>query len=126
MREQGSGSRHVVENALEKAGLKSKSFKRVMDLDSTESIKSAVEAGLGVGFVSRWAISKELELGALKVAQGQRPRISAPVLAHLAHGPGTPRPRPQLSALSLSDAPGFSQEAAKSRSDRADSGDKRN
>ena len=40
-----------------------------MNLDSTESIKSAVEAGLGVGFVSRWAISKELELGVLKVAE---------------------------------------------------------
>ena len=25
--------------------------------------------GLGIGFVSRWAISKELELGALKVAE---------------------------------------------------------
>jgi DNA-binding transcriptional LysR family regulator len=69
MREQGSGSRHVVEAALEKSGLKLKSFKSVMDLDSTEAIKSAVEAGLGVGFVSRWAISKELELGALRVAQ---------------------------------------------------------
>jgi DNA-binding transcriptional LysR family regulator len=69
MREQGSGSRHVVEAALEKSRLKLKSFKSVMDLDSTEAIKSAVEAGLGVGFVSRWAISKELELGALRVAQ---------------------------------------------------------
>ena len=67
MREQGSGSRRVVELALESAGLKLKSFKNVMDLDSTEAIKSAVEVGLGVGFVSRWAISKELELGALKV-----------------------------------------------------------
>jgi DNA-binding transcriptional LysR family regulator len=36
---------------------------------STETIKSAVEAGLGIGFVSRWAISKELELGALKIAE---------------------------------------------------------
>ena len=69
MREQGSGSRHVVEAALEKSGLKLKSFKSVMDLDSTEAIKSAVEAGLGVGFVSRWAISKELELGTLRVGQ---------------------------------------------------------
>ncbi len=69
MREHGSGSRRVVEIALEKSGLKLKSFKRVMNLDSTETIKSAVEAGLGVGFVSRWAISKELELGALKVAK---------------------------------------------------------
>lgn len=69
MREQGSGSRHVVETALEKAGYKLKAFRRVMDLDSTEAIKSAVEAGLGIGFVSRWAITKELELGALKIAQ---------------------------------------------------------
>jgi LysR family transcriptional regulator, transcriptional activator of the cysJI operon len=68
MREQGSGSRRVVEIALEKAGLPLKSFQNVMNLDSTEAIKSAVEVGLGVGFVSRWAISKELELGALKVA----------------------------------------------------------
>src|SRR5579863_5169531 len=68
MREQGSGSRRVVENALEKAGLKLKGFKRVMYLDSTEAIKSAVEAGLGVAFVSRWAIGKEIELGALKIA----------------------------------------------------------
>lgn len=69
MREQGSGSRHVVESALEKAGFKLKAFKSVMDLDSTEAIKSAVEAGLGIGFVSRWAISKELELGVLNVAE---------------------------------------------------------
>jgi DNA-binding transcriptional LysR family regulator len=67
MREHGSGSRDVVESALEEAGLKLKSFKKVMDLDSTETIKSAVEAGLGIGFVSRWALFKELELGALKV-----------------------------------------------------------
>lgn len=69
MREHGSGSRRVVELALAKAGFKLKSFKKVMELDSTEAIKSAVEAGLGVGFVSRWAISKELELGMLKVAE---------------------------------------------------------
>ncbi len=69
MREQGSGSRRVVEMALENAGIKLKSFKSVMNLDSTEAIKSAVEVGLGIGFVSRWAISKEMELGVLKVAE---------------------------------------------------------
>lgn len=67
MREQGSGSRRVVELALEHAGCELKSFKKVMNLDSTEAIKSAVEAGLGIGFVSRWAISKELELNAVKI-----------------------------------------------------------
>jgi DNA-binding transcriptional LysR family regulator len=69
MREQGSGSRRVIELALGKAGIKTKNFAGVMALDSSESIKSAVEAGLGVGFVSRWAIAKELELGILKVVE---------------------------------------------------------
>lgn len=76
MREQGSGSRRVVETALEKSSYKLKSFKNIMNLDSTEAIKSAVEAGLGIGFVSRWAISKELELGALKVAEVAGLRIA--------------------------------------------------
>jgi DNA-binding transcriptional LysR family regulator len=71
IREQGSGSRRVVETALEKRGVKLRAFKRVMNLDSTEAIKSAVEAGLGIGFVSRWAILKELELGAIKVVDVQ-------------------------------------------------------
>jgi DNA-binding transcriptional LysR family regulator len=71
MREQGSGTRRVVETALAKAGIKLKAFKSVTNLDSTEAIKSAVEAGLGIGFVSRWAISKELELGTLKMAEVQ-------------------------------------------------------
>jgi LysR family transcriptional regulator, transcriptional activator of the cysJI operon len=75
-REPGSGSRRIVETALEKAGFKLKSFRKVIDLDSTEAIKSAVEAGLGIGFVSRWAISKELELCTLKVTQVRGVRIA--------------------------------------------------
>lgn len=67
MREQGSGSRRVIENSLKNAGLSLKSFQRVIDMGSTEAIKSAVEAGLGIGFVSRWAVSKETELNALKI-----------------------------------------------------------
>lgn len=67
MREHGSGSRQVVEAALKKAGYPLKAFKKVVILDSTEAIKSAVEVCHGIGFVSRWAIFKELELGTLKV-----------------------------------------------------------
>ena len=67
MRERGSGSRRVIESALIKGGLKLKSLKVTMELDSTEAIKSAVESGLGVGFVSRLAIANEVRLGLLKV-----------------------------------------------------------
>lgn len=60
MRERGSGTRRVVELALARKGVTANSLRIVMELDSTEAIKSAVEAGLGVGFVSRWAIAKDL------------------------------------------------------------------
>lgn len=76
LREQGSGSRRVVETALQKAGFKLKAFGNVMYLDSTEAIKSAVEAGLGVGFVSRWAVAKELELRAVKTVEVAGLRIT--------------------------------------------------
>jgi DNA-binding transcriptional LysR family regulator len=66
MRERGSGSRRVIESALVAAGLKLKSLNITMELDSTEAIKSAVESGLGVGFVSRLAIANEVRLGLLK------------------------------------------------------------
>ncbi len=66
MRERGSGSRRVVELALKRSGLKLGQLHVAMDLDSTEAIVSGVEAGLGVGFVSAWAIGKEVRLGTLK------------------------------------------------------------
>ncbi len=63
MRERGSGTRREIEMALEKRGVKLGALNIVMELDSTEAIKSAVEAGLGAGFVSRSAIAKDLRLG---------------------------------------------------------------
>jgi DNA-binding transcriptional LysR family regulator len=69
MREFGSGSRRVVEQALSTAGLKLKDLKVSMELDSTEGLLSAVEAGLGVTFVSRWAVRNQLSLGSLKLAR---------------------------------------------------------
>lgn len=62
VREHGSGTRRVLEMALERRGVKQNALRIVMELDSTEAIKSAVEAGLGAGFVSRWAIAKDLRL----------------------------------------------------------------
>lgn len=62
MRERGSGTRRVVEIALAQHGVKLNSLRIVMELDSTQAIKSAVEAGLGIGFVSRWAIAKDSRL----------------------------------------------------------------
>jgi DNA-binding transcriptional LysR family regulator len=67
LREHGSGTRRVVEEALRASGLKMKSLNVVLELDSTEAIKAAVEAGLGMAFVSRWALTKDVRLGSLGI-----------------------------------------------------------
>ena len=74
-RERGSGSRRVVERALNQVGLPPKSLRVAMELDSTEAIISGVEADLGAGFVSRWAIAKVLRLGTVRVVQVDGLRI---------------------------------------------------
>jgi LysR family transcriptional regulator, transcriptional activator of the cysJI operon len=66
LRERGSGSRRIIERALKLAGLPLRSLNVIMELDSTEAILSGVEAGLGVGFVSRWAIGKAVRLGTIR------------------------------------------------------------
>ena len=68
-RELGSGSRRIVEQAFEKAGLDLKKLRLIMTFDSTEGLLSAVEAGLGIAFVSRWAVRNQLALGTLKLAR---------------------------------------------------------
>lgn len=68
-REFGSGSRRIVEQALEDAGVEVKTLRLAMTFDSTEALLSAVEAGLGIAFVSRWAVRNQLALGSLKVAR---------------------------------------------------------
>ena len=69
LREQGSGSRRVVELALKRRGLRLDKLRVPMQLDSTEAIVSGVEAALGVGFVSEWAIGKELRLGTVSLVR---------------------------------------------------------
>lgn len=67
-RELGSGSRRIVEQAFERAGLRLRDLYVRMTFDSTEGLLSAVEAGLGIAFVSRWAVRSQLALGTLRVA----------------------------------------------------------
>ena len=69
VREFGSGSRRVVEQALVQAGVKTKDLNVSMELDSTEGLLNGVEAGLGVTFVSRWAVRNQLALGTVKLAR---------------------------------------------------------
>ena len=87
MREVGSGTRRVVEEALRKAGLKRKEMRAGMELDSTEGLLSAAEAGLGVTFASRWAARNHVAVGSLKEVRVTGLRVARRFSVAWAAGP---------------------------------------
>lgn len=64
-REEGSGTREVIIEYMTKMGLDRNGLNVCLELGSPESIKGAVEAGLGVSILSHTTIAKELSLGTL-------------------------------------------------------------
>lgn len=63
-READSGTRQIVENALRENGVLEK-INSEMELGSYQSIKSAVEADLGVSILPKLTVAKELKYGIL-------------------------------------------------------------
>ena len=64
-REEGSGTREVMENYLVSLGLDSEQLDIIMEFGSPESIKNAVAAGLGISILSIATMEKELALKTL-------------------------------------------------------------
>ena len=73
-REGGSGTRSVIARWLGDQGLAEDALECAFELGSTEAIKGAVQAGVGVSIVSRATIANELELGRL-IARPLAPRL---------------------------------------------------
>jgi hypothetical protein len=61
-REPGSGTRAAILRVLEEKGV---SIRITMEMTSNEAIKQTVQAGLGLGIVSRYTVELELETGRL-------------------------------------------------------------
>ena len=61
-REPGSGTREIVEEELARARVE---LRRLMEVGSTEAIKQAVAANLGVSIVSRYAVVLETQVNRL-------------------------------------------------------------
>jgi len=72
VREPGSGTGEVAAAALQERGLVAG---RTMELGSTEAIKQAVAAGLGLAFVSRAAAADQLALGTVAVVEVRGLRV---------------------------------------------------
>lgn len=61
MREQGSGTRMTMLEIFEQEGLDSQDFKVVAEMGSTDAIRQAIKAKVGVSILSRRAIADELQ-----------------------------------------------------------------
>lgn len=66
VREEGSGSRRILENALLQEGTNLSSFEQSTIIGSIGSIKKLVEQNRGISFLYRISVQEELEKGALK------------------------------------------------------------
>jgi len=64
-REEGSGTREVINDYLDGMQGATGALKMAMELGSPEAVKGAVEAGMGVSIVSKATVQKELKLGTL-------------------------------------------------------------
>lgn len=67
MREPNSGTRHIFEQYIEGRGVDPAALNIVMELGSTQAIKEAVKAGLGIAAISRLTVDDEIERGELTV-----------------------------------------------------------
>jgi molybdate transport repressor ModE-like protein len=98
VREAGSSTRQVAERALQAAGAEPS---RVWELDSAEAIKRAAREGLGVAFLSRYAVAEEVERGELaRFRLAGRPPIERRLyIARLARRQPSPSERGFITTL---------------------------
>ena len=99
LREVGSGMRKFVEEYLEKNGVLRQQLRTAIDMNSTEGILAAVEAGLGVGFVPYAVLDKALKIGSVKAIPLVKGPIRRQLSIALLNGPEPKGPTGQLLSL---------------------------
>jgi DNA-binding transcriptional LysR family regulator len=67
--QEGAGVRQVIEDELRGVGVRLRDLDLRIELGLQESIRTAVAAGYGVGFISRSAIESELAAGTIALAR---------------------------------------------------------
>jgi DNA-binding transcriptional LysR family regulator len=67
--QRGAGVRQMVEDELRRSGRRMSEFEAPLELGLQESVRSAVQAGYGVAFISRRAVETDLAAGTLAEAR---------------------------------------------------------
>ena len=76
VREQGSGSREALEQALGEANADLTAFRVVGEMGSTQAIKQAVRSGVGISIISRRAVDDECRANLLSCVKLKDLRVS--------------------------------------------------
>jgi len=76
VRERGSGSREALEHALHEAGLSLARLRVVGEMGSTQAVKQAVRAGIGIALVSKRAVEDECRAGLLACVKVKDLRVA--------------------------------------------------
>lgn len=72
----GAAMRRLMDDELRRVGVRPRDLNVAMEMGLQESAKSAVEAGFGVAFLSATAVTKELTLATLAVAEVEQVDLS--------------------------------------------------
>jgi DNA-binding transcriptional LysR family regulator len=82
LRERGSGTRSVFEEALAQLGLAARSLRIALELPSNEAVRSAAEAGLGAAVISASVAAPSIEAGLIQQVEFRLPERQFYVLMH--------------------------------------------
>lgn len=78
LRESVSGTRKVIDQVLEKNGVDPAVLKEVAEIGSTEAIKEAVKAGIGISILSVRSVEQDVKYGILKIVPLEGIRFERP------------------------------------------------
>ena len=102
--QEGAGVRQIVEDELRALGTRLRDLDVRLELGLQESVRSAVQAGYGVTFISRSAVEPELAAGTLDGGPRRGARREARDLARRAPPAAPPREPPTRSSSSRASA----------------------
>jgi len=76
LREEGSGSRSTMLEALQSHGIRLSNLQVVAEMGNNEAVRQAVKAGIGAAIISRRAVAEEITRGSLRCVPVENLRMT--------------------------------------------------
>lgn len=91
MREEGSGTRRIIKDELEKSGMNLDDLTVIFELNSNEAIKTSVTSGKGAAFIPKFSVLRELKMKTVQEIEIEGVKLSADYhIAYRKNGELTP------------------------------------